>query len=78
MRAPSRAWAPAAGWASTRAPDYQFDSKGRLTDDGFVVELRIPFKEPALPGERPQSWGLNVKAEDPAEWVRGHVADPSA
>ena len=26
------------------SPDYRFDSKGRLTDDGYVVEVRVPFK----------------------------------
>jgi hypothetical protein len=26
------------------APDYVFDSKGRITDNGFEVEIRIPLK----------------------------------
>jgi hypothetical protein len=41
-------------------PDYQFDSKGRLTDDGYTVEVRIPFKSLRYPGSGPQRWGINV------------------
>jgi len=41
-------------------PDYQFDSKGRLTPDGYVVEVRIPFKSLRYPGSGPQRWGINI------------------
>jgi hypothetical protein len=41
-------------------PDYQFDSKGRITDGGYVVEIRIPFKSLRYPGTGPQRWGVNV------------------
>ncbi|MCX6544153.1 MAG: DUF5916 domain-containing protein [Acidobacteria bacterium] len=41
-------------------PDYQFDSKGRLTPDGYVVEVRIPFKSLRYPGGAPQRWGINL------------------
>jgi hypothetical protein len=41
-------------------PDYQFDSKGRITEDGYTVEIRIPFKSLRYPGNGPQRWGLNV------------------
>jgi hypothetical protein len=49
-----------AGGATDKNPDYQFDSKGRITDDGYVVELRIPFKSLRYSGNGPQRWGLNV------------------
>jgi len=42
------------------APDFIFDSKGRLTPEGYEVEVRIPFKTLRYqPAER-QSWGLHV------------------
>ena len=42
------------------SPDYQFDSKGRLTPDGYVVEIRIPFKSLRYPTTAGAKWGLNV------------------
>jgi len=42
-------------------PDYIFDSKGRLTDEGYVVEVRIPFKSLRYPATNAQRWGLNVQ-----------------
>ncbi len=44
-----------------RNPDYQFDSKGRVTETGYVVEIRIPFKSLRYPGNGPQTWGLNIQ-----------------
>ncbi|HEX6972774.1 MAG TPA: DUF5916 domain-containing protein, partial [Vicinamibacterales bacterium] len=49
------------GGTLDKNPDYRYDSKGRLTDDGYVVEVRIPFKSLRYPGNGPQTWGLNVK-----------------
>lgn len=49
------------GGTSDKNPDYQWDSKGRLTDDGFIVEVRIPFKSLRYPGSGAQKWGLNVQ-----------------
>jgi hypothetical protein len=43
-----------------KSPDYKWDSKGMLTEDGYTVELRIPFKSLRYPGNGPQSWGFNV------------------
>jgi len=48
------------GPQADKNPDYLFDSKGRVTDDGYVVEVRIPFKSLRYPGNGPQRWGLNV------------------
>ena len=42
------------------SPDYQFDSKGRITEDGYVVEMRVPFKSLRYPGGGPYRWGVNV------------------
>jgi hypothetical protein len=49
------------GGTLDKNPDYRYDSKGRLTPDGYVVEVRIPFKSLRYPGNGPQTWGLNVK-----------------
>jgi hypothetical protein len=42
------------------SPDYQFDSRGRLTDTGYVVEIRIPFKSLRYPTTPDAKWGLNI------------------
>jgi hypothetical protein len=48
------------GGSTDRNPDYLFDSRGRLTADGYVVEIRIPFKSLRYPSGREQRWGFNV------------------
>ena len=42
------------------SPDYVFDSKGRITDYGYEVEVRIPFKSLRYQSAAEQIWGLNV------------------
>src|SRR6185369_4707561 len=37
-----------------------FQSKGRLTADGYIVEVRIPFKSLKYQSSDVQSWGLNI------------------
>jgi hypothetical protein len=41
-------------------PDFTWESKGRITDRGYQVEIRIPFKSLRYPAGEPQRWGLNV------------------
>jgi hypothetical protein len=41
-------------------PDFTWQSKGRITDQGYEIEIRIPFKSLRYPGNGPQAWGLNV------------------
>ena len=41
-------------------PDYYFESKGRLVDGGYEVEIRIPFKSLRYQDARVQSWGLHI------------------
>ncbi|MCC7416432.1 MAG: carbohydrate binding family 9 domain-containing protein [Acidobacteria bacterium] len=48
------------GGSLDRSPDYRFDSAGRLTELGYTVEVRIPFKSLRYPGNGPQRWGFNV------------------
>jgi len=40
--------------------DYVWQSKGRTLDDGFMVELRIPFKSIRFQAGASQDWGLQV------------------
>jgi len=42
-------------------PDFTWQSKGRITDQGYQVEIRIPFKSLRYPGAGPQTWGFNVQ-----------------
>ena len=51
--------------AATRQPadlsqDFVFQSKGRVTDWGYEVEVRIPFKSLKYQSSDVQSWGFNV------------------
>ena len=41
-------------------PDYVFQSKGRLTDEGYEIEVAIPFKTLRFPQARVQTWALNI------------------
>jgi hypothetical protein len=43
------------------SPDYQFDSKGRLTPEGYTVEIRIPFKSLRYPSSPGMKWGINFE-----------------
>jgi len=42
------------------SPDFVFESKGRLTADGYEVEVKIPFKTLRFPSAERQAWGLHV------------------
>lgn len=42
------------------SPDFVFESKGRLTDFGYEVEIRIPFKSLRYNAGDAQTWALNV------------------
>lgn len=64
------------------SPDYVFQSKGRVTEWGYEVEVRIPFKSLRYQPSREQSWNLNVVRqvkhsgfED--SWVPALRASPS-
>jgi hypothetical protein len=42
------------------SPDFFFESRGRITEDGYEVELRIPFKSLRYGPDDAQTWGINV------------------
>ena len=48
------------GGTTDKSPDFLWQSRGQVTDSGYVVEIRIPFKSLRYPGNGAQTWGLNV------------------
>src|SRR5215217_8809994 len=46
--------------AADLSPDFVFQSKGRLTEYGYEVEVRIPFKSLRFQPREEQIWGINV------------------
>src|SRR5215204_257383 len=42
------------------SPDFVFESKGRVTEYGYEVEVRIPFKSLRFQRGKEQTWGINV------------------
>jgi len=42
------------------SPDYVFQSKGHVTDFGYEVEVRVPFKSLKYQSADVQSWDINV------------------
>lgn len=42
------------------SPDFRWQSKGRLTDYGYEVEIRIPFSSIRYPVATNQRWGLQI------------------
>jgi hypothetical protein len=46
--------------AADLSPDFVFQSKGRLTDYGYEVEVRVPFKSLRYQDASEQTWGFNV------------------
>ncbi len=43
--------------------DFQYQSKGRVTDYGYEVEVRIPFKSLRYQSTKVQDWGINILRE---------------
>lgn len=42
------------------SPDYTFDSRGRVTDTGYEVEIRIPFRSLRYQSAATQDWTLQI------------------
>ncbi len=64
------------------SPDFVFGSKGRLTERGFEIEVRIPFKTLRYQTGASQTWGLHVIRRIQASghedsWVPAVRAAPS-
>lgn len=51
--------------------DAVFTTKGRLTDDGYVIEMALPFRSIRYPrGEGPQTWRVSLTRKIPAEGAK--------
>ena len=49
------------GWSSDTSWDAIWDSAGQITDQGYVVEMRIPFKALRFPENKKElTWGFSV------------------
>jgi Domain of unknown function (DUF5916)/Carbohydrate family 9 binding domain-like len=46
-------------------PDFRYETSGRLTETGYVIEMRIPFKSLRFP-DGPQVWGIQVVRNIPS------------
>lgn len=51
------------------SPDYVYQSKGRVTESGYEVEVRIPFKSLKYQAAEVQDWGLHVTRVVPQRGV---------
>jgi len=49
------------GGTTDKNPDFLWHSKGQVTDSGYVVEIKVPFKSLRYPGNSAQTWGLNIQ-----------------
>ncbi|HSJ63202.1 MAG TPA: DUF5916 domain-containing protein [Gemmatimonadaceae bacterium] len=48
------------GGQTDYSPDFVFESRGQLTDSGYVVELSIPFASLRYSSAPVQQWGLQI------------------
>lgn len=48
------------GFTTDTSPDFRFESRGRLTNDGYEVEISIPFKSLRYQPGFEQDWGFNI------------------
>jgi hypothetical protein len=48
------------GFTTDTSPDFRYESKGRLTPEGYVVEISVPFKSLRYQPGYEQDWGFNV------------------
>ena len=62
-----------AATSGREAPDYSqdfvFQSKGRVTDGGYDVEMRIPFKSLRYQSQAQQDWGIHVTRAAPQQGI---------
>lgn len=42
------------------SPDFLYESRGRLTETGYEVEIRVPFKSLRYQADFVQDWGFNI------------------
>ncbi len=50
------------------SPDFYWESAGRITKDGWTLEIRIPFSSLRYAGGGPQTWGIMLYRNYPREF----------
>jgi hypothetical protein len=50
------------------SPDFFWDSAGRITKEGWVLEMRVPFSSLRYPKEEVQTWGIMLYRNYPREF----------
>ena len=71
------------GGSEDKTPDFIWQSKGRLTPEGYVVEIRVPFKSLRYNGTAgAQRWGIQIVRETRRTgyqdtWTDAHRANAS-
>lgn len=67
-------------WTSVQGEDPGFDmvweSAGRITPDGFIVEMAIPFSGMRFPDQAEQTWRLDFNRVHPRESDRRYTWSP--
>src|SRR5256886_11829965 len=59
------------------SPDFVFQSRGHVTEWGYEVEVRIPFKSLRYQPRQPQDWRCYLRRDGPHPGVQGFgVAGP--
>jgi hypothetical protein len=51
------------------SPDFTYQSKGRVTESGYEVEVRIPFKSLRYQSQPLQDWGIHVTRVVPQQGI---------
>ena len=51
------------------SPDFVYQSKGRVTERGYEVEMRIPFKSLRYQSQPQQDWGIHVTRVVPQQGI---------
>jgi hypothetical protein len=51
------------------SPDFVYQSKGRVTETGYEVEVRIPFKSLRYQSQPLQDWGIHVTRVVPQQGI---------
>ncbi|HEY2944339.1 MAG TPA: DUF5916 domain-containing protein [Vicinamibacteria bacterium] len=56
------------GSGEDSSPDYFWDSKARITESGWVLEMRVPFSSLRYKKADPQSWGIMLYRNHPRQF----------
>ena len=50
------------------SPDFYWESEGRITKDGWVLEMRVPFSSLRYPKGNPQTWAILLYRNYPRDF----------